>query len=93
MTCPVPYKPRICAYCRKNPEKRAKFGAPDICPEGWTADKLPVGLGDLASKVLTPIARALGLPCVDKQTGQLKPSSPCGKRKAALNSVVVNRPL
>lgn len=43
------------------------------------------GLGDAVGAVATPIARALGLPCVDRGTGQLRPESPCAKRKAGLN--------
>lgn len=43
------------------------------------------GLGDLVSAIATPIARLLRLPCVDKNTKELRPESPCAKRKAALN--------
>lgn len=46
------------------------------------------GLGDLIAKVATPIARALHLPCIDPATKQLRPESPCAKRKARLNAVV-----
>lgn len=48
----------------------------------------PKGLGDAIAAVATPIARALGMPCVDKATGQLKPDSPCAKRKEAANKAV-----
>jgi hypothetical protein len=44
-----------------------------------------MGLGDLVASVATPIARALGLPCIDPATQQLRPESGCAKRKAALN--------
>jgi hypothetical protein len=46
----------------------------------------PTGLGDLVGKIATPIAAALGLPCVDPATRQLRPESPCARRKAALNA-------
>jgi hypothetical protein len=48
---------------------------------------LTPGLGDRLAAVATPIARALGFPCIDKETGQLKPTSNCAKRRAALNKI------
>jgi hypothetical protein len=45
----------------------------------------PRGLGDIVAAIATPIARALGLPCIDPQTSELRPESPCAQRKAALN--------
>lgn len=50
---------------------------------GPAAKKL--GLGDLAEKAFHPIAVALRLPCLDKDTKQLKADSPCGKRRAQWN--------
>src|SRR5438128_2147209 len=47
--------------------------------------EVPTGLGDVVAAVATPIARALGLPCIDPQTKQLRPESGCAKRKAKLN--------
>lgn len=47
---------------------------------------VPVGLGDLVEKLAKPIARALRLPCYDKQ-GELQPKSGCAKRKARLNKI------
>lgn len=47
-----------------------------------------IGLGDLIAKVASPIARALHLPCIDPATKQLRPESPCAKRKARLNVAV-----
>lgn len=44
------------------------------------------GLGDAVGLVATPIARALRLPCVDPATKQLRPESPCSKRKAEWNA-------
>lgn len=43
------------------------------------------GLGDIVAKVATPIARALDLPCIDKETNKLRPESGCAKRQQALN--------
>lgn len=43
------------------------------------------GLGDKIAKFATPIARALGLDCIDPKTNELKPTSPCAKMKARLN--------
>lgn len=56
--------------------------------ETRTTGPLTTGLGDLIGKAATPIARALGMPCVDPETRQLRPESPCAKRKAALNAII-----
>ena len=63
--------------------------APDICPHGVTVDdgKLK-GLGDLVSLIATPIAKSLSLPCIDKDTGKLKPKSKCAERREKLNKAV-----
>lgn len=52
------------------------------------------GLGDAAAAVATPIARALGLPCIDPATKQLRPESGCAKRKKTWNASVpdITRP-
>ena len=42
-------------------------------------------LGDAIASVATPIARALKLDCIDQETNELKPESPCAKAKRALN--------
>jgi hypothetical protein len=42
-------------------------------------------LGDAIAKVATPIARAFGLNCIDPQTNDLRPESPCAQRKRMLN--------
>lgn len=47
----------------------------------------PVGLGDKIAEIATPIARALKLPCIDKNTGKLKPDSGCQKRIDYLNGL------
>ena len=44
-------------------------------------------LGDAISTVATPIAGALGMDCVDQETGQLKPESKCGQRKQWANNL------
>jgi hypothetical protein len=44
-------------------------------------------IGDKIAAAATPIARALHFPCIDKTTGQLKPTSNCAKRRAALNKI------
>ena len=54
------------------------------CPQqrrwGWQ-------LGDMVASVATPVERALKLDCVDAATAELKPESPCARRKRALNSI------
>ena len=42
-------------------------------------------LGDAISTIATPIAKAVGADCIDKETGQLKPESGCAKRRQKLN--------
>jgi hypothetical protein len=42
--------------------------------------------GDRIERVLNKIPGVTSLPCHDKQTGTLKPESPCGKAKARLNA-------
>ncbi len=44
-------------------------------------------LGDAVAAVATPIARVLGLPCIDPATNQLRPDSGCAKRRDALNKL------
>lgn len=41
--------------------------------------------GDIVSAVVTPIAGALGHPCVDRQTGKLKKGSKCDERRKRMN--------
>lgn len=43
-------------------------------------------LGDLISTVATPIARAMGADCIDPETNELRPESPCAKAKNRLNN-------
>jgi hypothetical protein len=44
-------------------------------------------LGDSVAQIATPIARTLGLPCIDPETQNLRPDSPCAKRKLWLNNL------
>lgn len=46
----------------------------------------PPGLGDKIEKIIKPVAVALKLPCLDEH-GNLKPESPCAKRKLLLNKI------
>jgi hypothetical protein len=71
-----------CATCRTDEAWRASVGAPDDCPHR-------VFLGDLVAKIATPIAKSLWLSCVDKETGKLKPTSGCAKRKERLNNITL----
>ena len=59
------------------------------CPNaGWRADpSCGTGLGDLVERLVKPIAIALKLPCLDEQN-QLRPESPCAKRRDALNRLL-----
>ncbi len=43
-------------------------------------------LGDLISSVATPVARMVGADCIDPQTNDLRPESPCAKAKQRLNN-------
>ena len=44
----------------------------------------PRGLGNVIEGLIKPVARVLGLSCLDS-TGRLKPDSPCARRRDALN--------
>ena len=68
-------------FLKRYPElKVVDFECPQQRRWGWQ-------LGDMVAQVATPIARALGLDCIDKQTLQLKAESPCAKRKRLLNQL------
>jgi len=41
--------------------------------------------GDAVSSWATPVARALGMDCIDPYTRQVRPDSGCGQRIDALN--------
>lgn len=51
---------------------------------GKPAGKKPMGLGDLVEKLVKPVAKVLGLPCLTT-AGTLRPESPCAARRDALN--------
>ncbi len=55
----------------------------EVTPPG---ERKKMGLGDLVEKLAKPIARALRLPCLDKDA-KLKPQSPCAKRRDWLNRI------
>lgn len=46
-----------------------------------------LNIGDAVALVATPVARGLGMDCIDPTTQQLRPDSNCAKRKAALNQL------
>ena len=71
-----------CEYCLKN-----NLLGKHLLTSKSTKEPIR-GLGDVIAKVATPIARVLNLPCVDKETKQLRQGSPCAKRKEALNQKV-----
>lgn len=79
--CPTP--------CDAPPVFKLQSPCP-LSPPRWAAvpaEKL-LGLGDLVEKLAKPIARALNLRCLDDQDN-LKPDSPCARRKALMNRVGV----
>jgi hypothetical protein len=45
------------------------------------------GLGDVVESLVKPIARTLGMKCLDAH-GKLRPESKCAQRKSALNRLV-----
>ena len=83
-----------CSVCRTDALWRVRVGAPSLCPHGMvTGLESPVkpkaGLGDLVATVLkkTGIGPALSPNCYDENKN-LKPLSPCGKRKQAMNALL-----
>jgi len=51
----------------------------------WKDGEMP-RLGDMVESLAKPIAKALRMPCLDKD-GKLKPESGCAKRRDALNKL------
>ena len=51
---------------------------------GWREMR---GLGDVVERLAKPIAVALKMPCLDAKR-ELKPESPCAKRRDKLNSAL-----
>ncbi len=49
------------------------------------------GMGDVVERLAKPIAKALHLPCLD-ETNQLRPESPCAKRRDAMNKLMPFKP-
>lgn len=64
---------RLVHYLRKN-------------AAGEVVERREILLGDLAEKIAKPVAKALKLPCVNKD-GNLRPESGCGKRKEKWNKI------
>lgn len=44
-----------------------------------------MGLGDAVGIIATPIAKVFNLDCIDPKTEDLRPESPCARRKRSLN--------
>jgi hypothetical protein len=88
MTCPHQSQPpgkdtgrRICALNRFN--GRPFVGQCNACIKAGANRPLA---GDQLEKLFKPIAKALGLPCLDKE-GKLRPESGCAKRRDLLNTL------
>ena len=71
-----------CAWCLSH----AGDGFPKKCPHGVTASSIKQrpGLGDVVERLAKPIAKVLGLSCLDAH-GALKPGSECARRRDWLN--------
>jgi hypothetical protein len=55
-------------------------------PLGWLLRRLGFKRpGDTVSRLARPVARALGLSCIDPATKNLRPGSPCAKVLAQMN--------
>lgn len=64
-----------CPTCRTDEVWRKSTGFPEICPDGFTKDKLPMrGLGD----VIAAVTSAVGI----------KPCGGCKQRQETLNKIV-----
>lgn len=78
-----------CRACRTRPDWRARVGAPDTCPHGYTADDLPVaprdsrGLGDSVAKAIHAVTLGTVTPCAGCRERQRKLNEllPYGDRK------------
>jgi hypothetical protein len=86
MTCPHQTRPpgkdtgrRLCDLGRF--KGRPWLGQCNACIKAGANRPLA---GDQLEKLFKPIAKALKLPCLDKN-GRLNPDSGCGKRRAWLN--------
>jgi hypothetical protein len=95
MTCPHQSQPpgkdtgrRLCALGYAN--GRPFVGACNICIAKGQNIR---GLGDRLEKAFHPIATAINWPCLDNQTGSLKPTSPCAKMRDRLNKLAPTKPL
>lgn len=48
------------------------------------------GLGDAIASIATPVARAMGLDCIDPATHQLRDASRCAENRRLLNAAAPN---
>lgn len=71
------------AWAEANAEK---VGRPAAAPAP-APPKSRRGLGDVVETLARPVAKALGMDCHDA-TGELKPGTPCAKRKGKMNQAV-----
>lgn len=69
-----------CERCQMDEVWRTALRMPAVCPDTR-------GLGDLVERLAKPVAKALGLKCLD-QHGNLRPESRCGERKRRLNEAI-----
>ena len=98
MTCPHQSQPkgkdtgrRLCALGLHS--GRPWIGNCNKCG-GKPADYKPPmrGLGDVVERLAKPIAIALKMQCLDENK-QLRPTSPCAKRRDAMNKLLpFNKP-
>jgi len=78
----------LCGPCRAQAAFRHAVAHRYGLADDFACPVVVRGLGDVVAAVATPVARALRLPCVDPQTQQLRPESPCARRKERLNAAV-----
>ena len=85
-------KPGYLDACLKLGKLDPVTGYVSFTPGAWQTirTQYALGLGDAIHKVAGPIGQALNPDCLDKQTGALKPGTPCQQREAALNKFVPN---
>lgn len=91
MSCPVFARHGCarCADCLTNPALMHGFVGQQVCPEGYTRENPPFGLGDLIEKLAKIVTFGRKTKCHDKD-GRLKPLSPCGQMKTKANRVVIS---
>ena len=75
----------VTAFCAVNAYGKGVQVGHKVCNKCPRYDGPVRGLGDVIHKVALPIAKAIKADCVDKDTGHLKPESPCQKKREKLN--------